>query len=397
MQATASITPTDRLQAAATATVAAPGRPLVLAPPLAQPGIPLPPAPSKAGLWKLVSPYVWSNRWALILCVMLNSMAGFAIAAQTVAPAYLMDHVLNAKGLTMLTRYERLGLLILGYLFLAVVMRMYAWYGSYKIFVRVRENIILELRSRFFRHINSLCLRFHGRHSSGELFTYVMGSPLSEISNFYHSLAMNAPNAISLFLCAVILLGSWDWGMTLILIVSVVLTVISTNSGHGKLRDLMQDFQDAESKVIGKVADIFRGNRDVKMYAIEDKMSATFDQTADMLRQKVYDRDLKTHHVNMQPGGGGHHLLHPGVPRVGGPLHERPPDSAASSSPTWRRSPCSRGRWQLMFQLGVARGKAQASAYRLHEMLDADSYHARTAPMRRPSRRPRTTPWWRGT
>ena len=96
------------------------------------------------------------------------------------------------------------------------------------------------------------------------------------------------------------MLGMWDWGMTLILIVSVVLTVISTNSGHGKLRDLMQDFQDTESKVIGKVADIFRGNRDVKMYAIEDKMSATFDQTADVLRQKVYDRDLKTHQVNMR-------------------------------------------------------------------------------------------------
>ena len=183
---------------------------------------------------------------------------------------------------------------------MAVFMRMYAWYASYKIFTRVRENIILELRSRFFRHINGLCLRFHGRHSSGELFTYVMGSPLTEISGFCHSLAMNAPNGISLFVCAVLMLGAWDWGMTLILVVSVILTVISTNSGHGKLRDLMQDFQDTESKVIGKVADIFRGNRDVKMYAIEDKMSATFDQTADVLRQKVYDRDLKTHHVNMR-------------------------------------------------------------------------------------------------
>ena len=70
---------------------------LVLAPPLVQPGLPLPPAPAKAGLWKLVRPYVWSNRWALILCVLLNSLAGVAIAVQTVAPAYLMDHVLNDR------------------------------------------------------------------------------------------------------------------------------------------------------------------------------------------------------------------------------------------------------------------------------------------------------------
>ncbi len=371
MQATASIVSTDRLQAAA-ATVAAPGGSLVLAP-VAQPGLPLPPAPAKAGLWTLVRPYIWSNRWALILSVLLNSLAGVAIAVQTVAPAYLMDHVLSDKNrLTSVARYERLGLMILLYLFTAVFMRMYAWYGSYKIFTRVRENIILEMRSRFFRHINGLCLRFHGRHSSGELFTYVMGSPLTEISGFCHSLAMNAPNAISLFVCAVVMLGMWDWGMTLILVVSVVLTVFSTNSGHDKLRDLMQDFQDTESKVIGKVADIFRGNRDVKMYAIEDKMSATFDQTADMLRQKVYDRDLKTHLVNMrQEAVGIFCFILVCIVAAGRYMngHLTPPQFFTYMA----AFAVLQGPVQLMFQLGVARGKAQASANRINEMLDADS------------------------
>ena len=371
MQASASIISTDRLQAAA-ATVAAPGGSLILAP-AAQPGLPLPPAPAKTGLWTLVRPYVWSNRWALILSVLLNSLAGVAIAVQTIAPAYLMDHVLSDKNrLTSVARYERLGLMILLYLFTAVFMRMYAWYGSYKIFTRVRENIILEMRSRFFRHINGLCLRFHGRHSSGELFTYVMGSPLTEISGFCHSLAMNAPNGISLFVCAVVMLGMWDWGMTLILVVSVVLTVFSTNSGHDKLRDLMQDFQDTESKVIGKVADIFRGNRDVKMYAIEDKMSATFDQTADVLRQKVYDRDLKTHRVNMrQEAVGIFCFILVCIVAAGRYMngHLTPPQFFTYMA----AFAVLQGPVQLMFQLGVARGKAQASANRINEMLDADS------------------------
>ena len=371
MQATASITSTDRLQAVAAAG-AVPRLPLVLAPPLVQPGLPVPPAPATGGLWKLVRPYVWTNRWALILCVLLNSLAGVAIAVQTVAPAYLMDHVLNSKTMSPTARYGLLGAMIVGYLVIAIFMRMFAWYGSYKIFTRVRENIILELRSRFFRHINGLCLRFHGRHSSGELFTYVMGSPLTEISGFYHSLAMNAPNGISLFVCAVAMLGMWDWGMTLILIVSVVLTVISTNSGHGKLRDLMQDFQDTESKVIGKVADIFRGNRDVKMYAIEDKMSATFDQTADVLRQKVYDRDLKTHQVNMrQEAVGIVCFILVCIVSAGRYMNghlTQPQFFTYMAAFAVLQGPV-----QLMFQLGVARGKAQASAIRINEMLDADS------------------------
>ena len=106
-------------------------------------------------------------------------------------------------------------------------MRMFAWYGSYRIFTKVRENIILELRARFFRHINGLCLRFHGKHSSGELFTYVMGSPLGEISGFYHSMAMNVPNAHQHVHHRGASVSGWDWGMTLILVVSVVLTVLS--------------------------------------------------------------------------------------------------------------------------------------------------------------------------
>jgi hypothetical protein len=32
-----------------------------------------------------------------------------------------------------------------------------------RVFTEVRERVIMELRSRLFRHINSLCLRFHGQ------------------------------------------------------------------------------------------------------------------------------------------------------------------------------------------------------------------------------------------
>ncbi len=370
MQASA-IETADHLHAA----VAAPARPLVLTPPVAvpHPGAQTPPvAPPSASLWKLVSPYAWEHRWALALCLFLNALPGFAIALQTVAPRYLFDDILNAKDVSMNGRYLRLGILLVGYLFVAVVMRMYAWYGSYKIFTRVRESIVLELRARFFRHINGLCLRFHGKHSSGELFTYVMGSPLAEISGFYNTIAMQVPNALCLFLSSLLMLGSWDLGMTLILLVSVILTVFSSNSGQNTLRALMQDFQDTESKVIGRVADIFRGNRDVKMYAIEDKMGDTFYQTADVLRQKVYDRDLKTHQVNMRQEAVGIvcFIL---VCVVSAGRYMNGHLSAGQFFTYMAAFGVLQTPVQLMFQLAVAKGRAQASANRLNDMLTADS------------------------
>jgi ABC-type multidrug transport system fused ATPase/permease subunit len=365
MQATGIISPVETLGAAREAASAGSFPFVAGAPP------PKAAAPPNS-LWRLALPYVWRYRWMLGMCMGLNAMAGVAIAIQAFAPKFLVDSVLMPAGLSMHDRYVRLAGGVGFYLVIAVLMRMFAWYGSYRIFTKVREHAMLDLRSRFFRHINGLCLRFHGKHSSGELFTYVMGSPLNEISSYYHTVAMNVPNGICTFLVAVGCLSFCDWGLTLILVVSVVATVLSANSGTGRLRELVEDFQLTEGKVIGRVADIFRGNRDVKMYAIEEKMSATFDQSADVLRQKVYDRDVKTHHVNMRQEAVGvfsfvlvavvaagrymnHHLL-------AGDVFTYLMAFAVLQGPV-----------QLMFQINVARGRAQASLGRLNDVLKTDS------------------------
>ena len=365
MQATASIAPSDHLRTDRRAATEAGASAKELG------GSQAKPAP-QVGIWRFVAPYGWKHRWALLLCLCLNSLAGVAIAMQNLTPAYMLDKVLNVSTYSVREKYLRLALLFTGYLIIAIVMRMFAWYGSYKIFTKVREDIVLELRSRFFRHINGLCLRFHGRHSSGELFTYVMGSPLGEISGFYHSLAMNVPNSICAFVFSVSFLAFCDWGMTFILVVSVILTVVSTRSGQGRLRELMQDFQDTESKVIGRVADIFRGNRDVKMYAIEEKMSISFDQSADVLRQKVYDRDLKTHQVNMRQEAVGIFCfvlvcLVAGGRYINGHL------SGAMFFTYMITFGALQGPVSLMFQIGVAKGKAQASLNRIQDVLATDS------------------------
>ncbi len=334
--------------------------------------LPPPAVPPPASLWRLVAPYVWQYRWSLLLCVFLNALPGLAIAIQAFAPRYLLRDVLQATELSTGARYFRLGEMVAGYIFAAVVLRMFAWYGSYRIFTHVRENILLDLRSRFFRHINGLCLRFHGKYSSGELFTYVMGSPLTEISGFFHTLAINAPNAISTFVIAVAWMAGWDWGMTLILVVSVVLTVITSTSGHNRLRELMEDYQAVEGQVVGRVADIFRGNRDVKMYAIEEKMSATFEASADVLRQKVYDRDVKTHHVNMRQETVGIFcfvlvILVAAGRYMNGHLDEGQLFSFMGAFAVLQ------GPVLLMFQLKVAQGKAQASLNRLNDVLTTNS------------------------
>ena len=158
---------------------------------------------------------------------------------------------------------------------------------------------VLELRSRLFRHINGLCLRFHGQHSSGELLGYVLGSPLHAISGYYHSLMINVPNAACAFLVSALWIFFWDWALTLLLIGLVLATVLLLRKSSADVRNLHQEFQSTEMQVTGKVAHIFRGSRDVKLHALEDSLGKSFDESAETLRRKTQKRDTECT-VNMR-------------------------------------------------------------------------------------------------
>ncbi|MBV9999609.1 MAG: ABC transporter ATP-binding protein [Verrucomicrobia bacterium] len=251
-------------------------------------------------LWQLIKPYAYKHRYAIALALLLNALPGFAIAFQTLIPRYLVDDVMRPANVSPVQRLQRLGMLMGIYLLAAFVVRMGAWFGSYKIFTSVREKIILELRVRLFRHINHLCLRFHGRHSSGELFTYVMGSPVMDISMFFHNAVINVPNSITTFLVSSVWILFWDWSLSLVLLFLVIATVLTMRYGSSRLQSLFQRYQAAETRIIGRVTDIFRGNRDVKIHAVEERMGETFRQNADQLRRQAYQRDVETHRVNMR-------------------------------------------------------------------------------------------------
>jgi ABC-type multidrug transport system fused ATPase/permease subunit len=256
--------------------------------------------PAALTLWELVKPHARRHRWQIALALTLNAVPGLGIAFQTFAPKYLLDEVLIAPDLALQTRLGRLSLLLAGWVLSALVLRMLAWYASYRLFTHVRERIVMELRTRFFCHINALCLRFHNRHSSGELFSYVFGAPVAVISGFYHNLAMNVPNALCTFLLSTGWMLFWDRGLTLMLLGLVVATVCVLRRSSADLRQLHEEFQAIEGTVTGRVADIFRGNRDVKMHAIEEPMRRAFEQSAETLRQKTCERDLRTHRINMR-------------------------------------------------------------------------------------------------
>jgi ATP-binding cassette subfamily B protein/subfamily B ATP-binding cassette protein MsbA len=148
------------------------------------------------GAWGLMVELFRPHRWALLAAFSFNAIHGFAITFQVFTVGWFVDWVLG-KGDIPPNMWGRLSTLALGYFFTSTFGRMLCWHVGYRIFTRVREHVVAELRERFFRQLNALCLRFHMKRGSGELFSYLFGSPMQNIVGFYQHCSTGLAGAIT--------------------------------------------------------------------------------------------------------------------------------------------------------------------------------------------------------
>lgn len=251
--------------------------------------------PGNHGPWAIIWPLMWPWRWWVAAALAINVLHGFAITFQTLIPKWLISDVLKPPGYTLSERLTRVLLLALLYLLVSNVGRMLVWHVSYRIFTAVRERMVFALRSYFFRHVNHLCLRFHGAHPSGELFNYLFGSPLATVTGFYQQLSMQVAGAVFTVLSTLIMVGLWDPVLTAVLLALALANVLILRRSVARVRQLTQRFQETESDVSGRVADILRGSKAVKLYAMEEQVEQDFERDAYRLWRVSYNRDIRTH------------------------------------------------------------------------------------------------------
>jgi len=253
------------------------------------------PPPARTSIWVFLRPYTRPFRGLIFLALFLSAFHGLAITFQNLVPKYLIDNVLLAPGLSGPQRYHRVLLLILFYLATAIVFRMLVWHLGYRVFTYVREKVLFALRADFFRHVNHLCLRFHLKHHSGELFSYLFGSPLAQLQNYFQQFTFTYPGAVCQVLTTLVWLGVWDPLLTGILLILVLISALLLVSARRRIEKLQQEFQTTESSVSGYVADLLRGRRDVKLYVMENQVVADFQDRVWQIGVKAYTRDVKSH------------------------------------------------------------------------------------------------------
>jgi ABC-type multidrug transport system fused ATPase/permease subunit len=258
-------------------------------------------------MWSILGPLLQPYRAHLATAITLNALHGFAITFQIFAAVWLVDWVLRHEEgpwiLTLAMRglhlgdtlAARLSVLAVTYFIVSVFGRMITWHIGYRIFTWVRERILTALREQFFRQVNHLCLRFHIKRSSGELYSYLFGSPLGYIVQFYQHCSMNVAGAIITVISAVAITLGWDWVLTAVLAIMVSVKVALMENARRRNRAIQRDFQQIESVVSGSVSDLLRGSRAVKLHAMEESASMEFGAQVRMISAKSYERDVRVH------------------------------------------------------------------------------------------------------
>ncbi|NBQ64973.1 MAG: ABC transporter ATP-binding protein [Verrucomicrobia bacterium] len=243
---------------------------------------------------EILLPFLRPYAGPLAVAALLNGLHGFAITFQVFTVGWLVDWVLH-RGDIPADMSRRAGLLAGGYLLVSIFGRMATWHLGFRIFTRVREKVLASLRTRFFSQLNALCLRFHMKRSSGELFSYLFGSPLNNVIQFYQHCSSGVAGAITTVLSALGLLLWTDSLLTVLLTVTVGVQVYMMELARRANRKIHLDYQKLESGVTGSVADLLRGTRAVKMYAMEREVEGEFGRQIDLISHKSYERDVRGH------------------------------------------------------------------------------------------------------
>ncbi|HEY3816242.1 MAG TPA: ABC transporter ATP-binding protein [Polyangiaceae bacterium] len=255
----------------------------------------VPPPPSSTSFRKHLWPLLWRYRWQILAASTLCGIHGGAMALQNLYPKWFFSGVIEAKDIGTYERWHRVGRLAVGYLAVSVVMRMGLWHLGYRFFTWARERIAFNMRAQFFRHVNDMCLRFHGQHPSGELFSYLFGTPLANLMTFFQHVSVFGPGSVVTIVWTLAVLWSWDPMTGAFLTLTSVLSVVMMAHSRLRVQRIHKDFQNIEGDVSGQVADLLRGNKAVKLYGMEAQVTEDFEEHALFIGKKSYERDVRSH------------------------------------------------------------------------------------------------------
>lgn len=258
------------------------------------------------GFFRTMLPYMAGSKKNIIIAMICSVITGACLALQPLMIKYIVDDGIGAASpgdpwlfsflaglfgsdgtVTQTLQIQIVLTLSCAYVVLALL-RTSCWgFGVYHI-LNALEDTLFAIRSRFFNHIQHMCMRFYDKSSSGDLFNCIMGSPMANIRAFLNQLTMTLPYQLVSFAISMVALLSYDWRLTLILLLTAIAMALLRRFSRNKIRRVSREYLTVESQASQYITDMLHGADAVKIYAMEDIAVENFDKRlAEMKRAGV--------------------------------------------------------------------------------------------------------------
>lgn len=244
--------------------------------------------------WKTLWKYFADSRWWILVAIGFNVIAGMAITVQNAFPKFLTDNILLAQKSPSEKVIAALWL-TLAFILVTVFGRVLCWHLSMRIFTKITARTLARIRTLFFSHVHFLCMRFHQQKPSGELLSYLFGSPLVGSQQFLSQFILSVPYSVFTLLSTLVLVTTWNPIMAGILLAALIINGWIAKRAMFRVRLLNHAYQDLESNVSGRASELLRGQKAVKMMGAEANILERFRQDAESIGNKNYEVQVKSH------------------------------------------------------------------------------------------------------
>lgn len=216
-------------------------------------------------LWSYLRPY-----WKLEV-ITFSVMAVIAVLTLTlpIAVQYMIDTLIpwliktadNHLKLIRITLFG--GALLSVYLFNVI----FSWIRDY-LAAKIGANIIADMRSQLFYHLERVSLRFHQTHQVGEMMSRQL-SDVNRIQDLLTSTLLMFLTNILMLVVILIYLLQVNWVLTLIALIPVPLTILLSNKFGQKLHHISRGLQETLAAFSARIQEAFVATRIIRAFGQE--------------------------------------------------------------------------------------------------------------------------------
>ncbi|MDY3845609.1 MAG: ABC transporter ATP-binding protein [Eubacteriales bacterium] len=249
----------------------------------------------KIAFWKSIFIYLKEYRKNAFIAIFFSALTGVGVALQPLVIKYIID-----EGITVRKSMAYVAVACAVYIMLALL-RICAYRFSLFNMLKALEGTLFNMRSRFFMHVQHMCMRFHDKHSSGELYNSIMGSPMSNIKAYLNSIILGVPYQLVSLVISIVALVYYDWILTIIMLGTAFCMALLNFFSRKVIRRSSSEFISAETETGKYISDVFHGMDAIKMYSIEDSTQTKFYSYLQAMRDKGMAYTFSVHRENLKP------------------------------------------------------------------------------------------------